>query len=135
MENIIFISLGLPLIKTKVIAMTMLKIKKKVHDTFTVITPVGEIDVQKMLQLKNFFNDLEKDSVFRVAIDMGGVTFIDSYGVSVLTNFFQRVKSHKGWFVFFNCKKETRDVLRITGVDQVIPVYKNLEEIKKKYQK
>ncbi len=113
--------------------MSMLKIKTKIQETVTVITPVGRIDVQQMLQLRNFFTDLENKSAFHVAVDMAGVTFIDSYGVSILTNFFNRLKLHEGWFVFFNCKKEIKDFLKVTGVDQVIPLFESFEEIKAQY--
>ena len=107
-----------------------LKIKKKVADEIIVVTPVGMIDVRQMVQLRSFFSNLEDTSTIHVAMDMGGVTFIDSYGVSVLTNFANKLKLQEGSLVFYNCKKETEDFLKVAGINQIIPILKTFDEVK-----
>lgn len=110
--------------------MSRLTIDIQRDDDITIVTPVGRIDVQQMLQLRNFFKDLEDQQAYRVAFDLHGVTFIDSYGVSVLTNFSNRLKLQDGGFVFFNCRKETKDFLSVAGINQIIPILDTAENVK-----
>ena len=113
--------------------MSNLKIKKRTVDDIMVVTPMGMIDVRQMVQLRTFFSNLEEKSLFHVAMDMGGVTFIDSYGVSVLTNFSNKLKLQEGGLVFYNCKKETKDFLNVAGIDQIIPILETFDEVKEHF--
>jgi anti-anti-sigma factor len=112
--------------------MTHLTIELSDQDGITIMKPHGRIEVQQMLQLRNFIKRLESLEVTRVAVDMESVTFVDSYGVSALANFSNQLRLREGWVVFFRCTKEVTDFLKIAGVDQIIPMFDTFEQVKEK---
>ncbi len=114
--------------------MNNLTINEKEADDILVITPVGRIDVQQMVQLRKFFESLKEKSFVHVTINMADVTFIDSYGVSVLTNFSNQLKLQEGLLTFYNCRKEIGDFLKIAGVNQIIPILETFDDVKEHFQ-
>jgi anti-sigma B factor antagonist len=57
-----------------------------------------------------------------VRLDLSGLTFCDSTGVGALVWLYRRASVGTGRLVVYAPRKAVRDVLRISGVDRVIPV-------------
>jgi anti-sigma B factor antagonist len=57
-----------------------------------------------------------------VRLDLSGLTFCDSTGVGALVWLYRRASAGAGRLVVYAPRKAVRDVLRISGVDRVIPV-------------
>src|SRR5262245_51744818 len=57
-----------------------------------------------------------------VGLDLSGLTFCDSTGVGALVWLYRRASAGSGRLVVYAPRKAVRDVLRISGVDRVIPV-------------
>ncbi len=58
-----------------------------------------------------------------VRLDLSGLTFCDSTGVGALVWRYRRASAGSGRLVVFAPRKPVREVLRISGVDRVIPVH------------
>jgi anti-sigma B factor antagonist len=57
-----------------------------------------------------------------VRLDLSGLSFCDSTGVGALVWLFRRAGAGTGRLVVYAPRKAVREVLRISGVDKVIPV-------------
>lgn len=110
-----------------------LGLEVKELDGITVISPLGRIDVSQMLKLKKVFEDLEKETVLKIAIDMTDVAFIDSSGVGLIVNFLNRQKNRQGHLVFYGCNEDILDLLDITGLSQIVPIYDSFEAVKERF--
>jgi anti-sigma B factor antagonist len=58
-----------------------------------------------------------------VRLDLSGLTFCDSTGVGALVWLYRRASAGAGRLLVYAPRKPVRDVLRISGVDRVIPVH------------
>ncbi len=57
-----------------------------------------------------------------VMLDLAGLDFCDSTGVGALVWLYRKASGHGGKLVVVGPRKQVREVLRISGVDRVIPV-------------
>ncbi|HEY2670025.1 MAG TPA: STAS domain-containing protein [Rugosimonospora sp.] len=57
-----------------------------------------------------------------VVLDLSGLTFCDSTGVGALVWLYRRATAGEGRLVAYAPRKTVREVLRISGVDRIIPV-------------
>jgi len=57
-----------------------------------------------------------------IRLDLSGLTFCDSTGVGALVWLYRRASVGTGRLVVYAPRKAVREVLRISGVDRVIPV-------------
>ena len=58
-----------------------------------------------------------------VRLDLSGLTFCDSTGVGALVWLYRRATAGAGRLLVYAPRKPVREVLRISGVDRVIPVH------------
>ncbi|GIH17311.1 STAS domain-containing protein [Rugosimonospora africana] len=57
-----------------------------------------------------------------VVLDLSGLTFCDSTGVGALVWLYRRATAGEGRLIAYAPRKTVREVLRISGVDRIIPV-------------
>jgi anti-sigma B factor antagonist len=57
-----------------------------------------------------------------VVLDLSGLTFCDSTGVGALVWLYRRATAGSGRLIAYAPRKTVREVLRISGVDRIIPV-------------
>ncbi|GAA5198852.1 hypothetical protein GCM10023322_73140 [Rugosimonospora acidiphila] len=57
-----------------------------------------------------------------VVLDLSGLSFCDSTGVGALVWLYRRAAAGQGRLVAYAPRKTVREVLRISGVDRIIPV-------------
>src|SRR4030081_3945295 len=76
------------------------------------------------LQLKT--NELKSNKYLRVVADFGKVSYMDSTGIGFLIAVYTSIgKTGAGHFAVSNPNKKVREVLDLTRVSQVIPVFDN----------
>ena len=80
---------------------------------------VNSIDVE-------FIRNCMGDNV-RVLVDLSGVNYISSIGIPMLINSAKSVASRGGKMVLLNPIPEVENVLEITGMPAIIPIYSHLE--------
>jgi anti-sigma B factor antagonist len=63
-----------------------------------------------------------------VIVDLGKVSFISSLGIRLLVAGAQTRSKLGGKMVLMNPDDTTRKILKTTGIDQIVPIFGNLDE-------
>jgi len=64
----------------------------------------------------------------RCVVDLGQCPWLNSQGIGVLISWYQLITQAKGRLILVRPDLRVRNVLAITRLDQVFPVYETLEE-------
>jgi anti-sigma B factor antagonist len=90
---------------------------------FTVLAVSGEIDMDSAPQLREKVLEQISDGTPRLIIDMSGVTFMDSSGLSVLVAALKRVSDNEGELRLVVTRERTMKLFRITSLDSVFSIH------------
>lgn len=93
---------------------------------FTVVTVAGELDVHTAPGL-SLALDEQFGSGKSVIVDLAGVPFMDSTGLSVFVNALNRVKEHEGSLGLVVTEPAVLKVFTITGLDTVLALHDSLD--------
>jgi anti-sigma B factor antagonist len=98
-----------------------------------VIAPYGEVDASKAPTLTAQFNQLLGDGEQRFVIDMSGVTFIDSSGISSIVHLFKRVRIGHGDVKLAAIVPEVLKVLTLIRLDRVFEIFPDVAAARDSY--
>jgi anti-sigma B factor antagonist len=91
------------------------------HGTYQVLTLQGDLDAAACDQLRAVFDELlAADS--HAVIDMTDVVFIDSSGLGAIVGGARRMRERGGEILLAGPRPAVARVLRMTGIDRVLPV-------------
>jgi anti-sigma B factor antagonist len=85
-------------------------------DESTLVRVTGEIDLATSPQLREALDRAIGDGVALVRLDMTGVTFLDSSGISVLVDAQQRLQDDSARLVLHGVGDRIKRVLEISGL-------------------
>ena len=94
----------------------------------TVVAAVGEVDVYTAPTLDAELTRVVSSGVTAVVVDLTGVEFLDSTGLSVIVKALKRVREAGGTLSVVVASERVAKVFRITGLDQILPVHPTLAE-------
>ncbi|MFN8149136.1 MAG: STAS domain-containing protein [Candidatus Nanopelagicales bacterium] len=94
----------------------------------TIVAATGEVDVYTAPVLDDALSAVVSGGATRVVVDLSGVDFLDSTGLSVLVKALKRVRDADGALDVVVTAERVNKVFRITGLDQVIPVHASLAD-------
>jgi anti-sigma B factor antagonist len=96
---------------------------------FHVIDVVGKIDrLKDSIVLKSYFNTLLEKNVGRVAMNLAGVTYLDSGALNVLIYCNNALRKKGGSLVLIEPNEYVRDVLEVVGLHRLVKIYAKEEE-------
>jgi anti-sigma B factor antagonist len=87
-----------------------------------VVEVAGEVDVYTAPTLRQHLRDATGGTAPRVVVDLSEVNFLDSTGLGVLVGAMGRVREADGSMRLVVSSDHILKVLRITGLDALIPV-------------
>jgi anti-sigma B factor antagonist len=93
-----------------------------------VVTAQGELDAHSAPRLSELLDPLTAVSGAALVIDLSGVGFIDSTGLSVLVTTLKHVREVHGRLDVVVSAPRVLKVFTITGLDAVIPLHATLDE-------
>lgn len=64
----------------------------------------------------------------RVLVDLEGVDFMDSTGLSVLVGVLKRIKEHDGTLALCCTRDPILKIFSLTGLNQVFPIHSTVED-------
>lgn len=94
----------------------------------TVVTVVGEVDVYTAPTLDEALSATLAEGNTCVVVDMTGVDFLDSTGLSVLVKALKRIREADGSLDVVVSVDRVAKVFRLTGLDKVIPLHAALAD-------
>jgi anti-sigma B factor antagonist len=92
------------------------------HADWTVVALRGQLDVATAPGLRERLIETQFGGASRLVLDLGGLEFIDSFGIGVLIGAVRRAASHDGQVVVVCPPGRVRDVLGLAGVSEVLRV-------------
>jgi anti-anti-sigma factor len=87
----------------------------------------GNLDIMGVNALDVKFTGYCSGEKARVLVDLSGVDYLASIGIRLLTSNAKSLLSRGGKMVLLNPTPEVKEVLEMTGIPAVIPMYDNLE--------
>lgn len=87
----------------------------------------GTLDIIGTGEIETKFAAFCSGNNNRVIVDLSEVDFLASIGIRLLTLTAKSLTSRGGKMVLLNPNPDVQDVLEITGIPAIIPVYSNLE--------
>lgn len=99
----------------------------EVEDNIRLIKLIGRLDIGGVDAIEPKFSDYISGENPRVIVDLSDVEFLASSGIRLLTLSAKSIASRGGRLVFLNPNSDVKDVLDITGVPAIIPIYYDLK--------
>lgn len=89
----------------------------------------SEIDHHSSKEIRERTEDyLREGKIRQVVFDFSGTSFMDSSGVGALLGRYKRMRERGGSVMIYGADTQIRRILRIAGVDKLIPLLDHLEE-------
>ncbi|MBK8802184.1 MAG: STAS domain-containing protein [Fibrobacteres bacterium] len=106
----------------------MLDLTKIEEGARILITLQGVANLRSTSELKRMLADATEDSGIRqVVLDMSGVEMLDSAVLGILLAHHQKLQRRGGELVLLSPSDEMTDLLVMTDLEQLIPVYASRE--------
>jgi anti-sigma B factor antagonist len=88
----------------------------------TVVTVAGDLEFGTAASLRTTLIDLSQQGCNPLVVDLSGLEFIDSTGLSLLVQAKQRIESQGHQFVLRNPTDRVRRVLEISGLADLFTI-------------
>ncbi len=102
-----------------------LEIKVEEIDKIIILRLFGRIDASSSPLLQNRLNNLLKEGHERVLLDFSNIDYLSSAGLRVLLSF---TKKYKKKVAIFSVTEEVLDIIKLTGFDKILDIYKSEKE-------
>lgn len=86
------------------------------------------MDLSNAAGLRDYLIEQVQQGHYNLAVDLGGVEFMDSSGLAVLISGLRRTREHDGALVLISPTASVKRVLTITGLDRVFDIYDSVEK-------
>ena len=99
----------------------------ELENNIRLIKLIGKLDIIGVGLIETKFSAYCAGERPRVVVDLSEVEFLASIGIRLLTLNAKSISSRGGQMILLNPKPDVRNVLEITGIPAIIPVYDGLE--------
>jgi len=100
---------------------------RELDNGIILIKLIGRLDIIGTGEIETKFTGYCAGEKVRVIMDLSGVDFLASIGIRLLILTAKSVASRGGRMVILDPISEVQDVLEITGIPAIIPIYSHLE--------
>lgn len=100
-----------------------LQILSEVVDENTILSPRGDVDLGNAPQLRAVLAPILEGEKPRLLVDLTGVSFMDSTGVGIMVNAYNRVREKGGAIAFCCTPPRVHRVLQISGLLSKLPLF------------
>ena len=87
----------------------------------------GYVDLSNSARFRKFLDKSNDRNISSLILDLSHVTYLDSTGLGALTNFHQTIQDKQS-LAIVNCNDQLGTTLKVTKIDQVIPIFETLEK-------
>lgn len=105
-----------------------LELSERIQDGYAVVELHGELDISSASGLREQLFDILAGQAASLILDLSGLSFIDSTGISVLVAAERRAHELGGSLSLVGPQKIVARVLHITSLDRHFPIFPTVEE-------
>ena len=91
-------------------------------DRVTILDVVGEVDLYTVPQLEEALRGAASHDRPLLGVNLCGVTYLDSTGLRVLTEWYKQARGRQGAFAVIADQPTIQKLFRITGLGEIVPV-------------
>jgi anti-sigma B factor antagonist len=88
----------------------------------------GALDFSSSPDMRRKLSELAEKKPSKVLIDLKKVTYLDSSGLAIFVELFQKMRRYNGKLVFFNIPQSVRNVFEVAKLESVFQLVKTREE-------
>lgn len=99
----------------------------ELEDNIRMIKLTGQLDIMGTNAVDIKFAGYCSGEKPRVIVNLSGVNYIASIGIRLLTSNAKSIFTRGGKMVLLNPNEDVKNVLEMTGIPGIIPMYDNLE--------
>ncbi|WP_158581627.1 STAS domain-containing protein [Actinomadura spongiicola] len=108
--------------------MPPLEVTTRPHEGRAVVRLRGELDIASVDELRRHLNDARREHGERLVLDLTGLEFMDSGGLSVIVACYKATTAGGGGLTLAAPRPIVRRALEITGLHRRIPVTDTVED-------
>lgn len=106
-----------------------LTVEQQIHEAGPVVlTVTGELDHHTAPQLTQALKSAPLADGSPLVIDLSGLAYCDSTGITVLVTAYQRAEAAGSSFSLAGLSHDLRRVFQTVGLDQVFPLHSTLDD-------
>jgi len=105
-----------------------LQIAVRKIDQVTILDVVGEVDLYTVPQLEEALRGAASDARPLLGVNLCAVTYLDSTGLRVLTEWHKQARARQGAFAVIADQPTIQKLFRITGLGQIVPILATEQE-------
>ncbi len=105
-----------------------MKLNSKTKENIAVLSIQGEFDLSETAVVDKWFDERLREEATRIVVDMSGVTFIDSAGLSSLVYGMKQTRELGGDVYLCGMPAEARLVFELTRLDEVFNIFSDEDE-------
>ena len=102
-------------------------------DSWKIIELRGKFVIKNLALIRRYFDQTEQFDLPRIAIDMTGVSQLDSSAITILVNFQRRIIQKDGLLVLFGMHGDIAEIFSIVGIDKMFRICGSREEFERLY--
>lgn len=105
-----------------------MKVAKKYSGNILVVEVIGELDHHTASTLKTEIEgELKKGVVRNIVLNLSGLNFMDSSGLGVLLGRYKELSKWQGKMLVYGLQPVVDKMFRLSGLNRLIPVHRDLE--------
>ena len=104
------------------------EVKEELKGDVLIVRMRGRLDAISSPQTEKRICDSVENGQSKVLLDMGGVTYLSSAGMRMLLSTMRKLRTFSGRLVVCSTTPNVLDVLKISGFDHVLELFKTEEE-------
>jgi stage II sporulation protein AA (anti-sigma F factor antagonist) len=105
-----------------------MQIAAEKNDGLLLLTFGGQLDAASADESEQALLALIDEQGLRVVVDLGPLTYLSSVGLGVILRLTKQVLRYDGRIVFHSLQPRVRQILDMTGLSLMLPLYDSAEE-------
>jgi anti-anti-sigma factor len=101
----------------------MLEVSSTMWDDWRILSIKGEFVVRYLAHVRRHLDQLAEEESPRVALDLTQTSCVDSSAITLMLNYYRRLKARNGDVVLFGAADETKSVFSIVGLEASMTIY------------
>ncbi|MGO4881870.1 MAG: STAS domain-containing protein [Bryobacteraceae bacterium] len=105
-----------------------MRLETQIHDGVGILRLQGRFVTGSDAELVSAENALEAAGVANAVVDLSAVPYVDSTGLAFVVDLHKTLANRGGQLFLANANQRVREILEITRIGQIIPLFDGVEE-------